>query len=110
MSQRWDWGAIHLNVAAALTREQHGDVFTGIIMEGPLKWSVRPVAELFYEEELGQSHTISGLVGAIWQVRKNLSFDVGLRHALTNGHSINEVRVGLTYGFPLRLLGGMDRK
>jgi hypothetical protein len=110
VSQRWDWGAIHLNVAAALTREQHGDIFTGIIMEGPSKWTVRPVAEVFYEEEFGQSHTISGLVGAIWQVRENLSFDVGLRHAFTNGHSINEVRVGLTYGFPLRILASRDRK
>ncbi len=110
VSQRWDWGAIHLNAAAALTREQHGDVFTGIIVEGPSKWKVRPVAEVFYEEEFGQSHTISGLVGAIWQVRDNLSFDVGFRHALTNSHSINEVRIGLTYGFPLRLLASMDRK
>jgi hypothetical protein len=29
------------------------------------------------------------------------SFDVGLRHALTNGHPVNEVRAGLTFAFPL---------
>ena len=51
-----------------------------------------------------QSHTISGLVRAIWQVRDNLSFDVGVRHALTNVHSVNEVRVGMTFGFALRQL------
>jgi hypothetical protein len=91
-----------LNIAGQLTRDQHADLFTGIILEGPNKWTVRPVAEFFYEEEFGPAHTVSALVGAIWQVRDNLSFDVGFRHAITN---VNEVRAGLTYGFPLRLLG-----
>jgi len=53
----------------------------------------------------GQFDTISALVGLIWRVRDNLSFDVGLRHALTNGHRVNEVRAGLTFGFPLRMFG-----
>ena len=26
VSQRWDWGAIHLNGVASLTREHHGDL------------------------------------------------------------------------------------
>jgi hypothetical protein len=106
VSQRWDWGTIHLNAATALTRDHHADVFLGGIIEGPSKWSIRPVAEFFYEREFGQSETISGLVGLIWRVRDNLSFDVGLRHALTNGHPVNEVRAGLTFGFPLGLFGG----
>jgi hypothetical protein len=99
VSQRWDWGTIHLNAATALTRDHHADVFLGGIIEGPSKWSIRPVAEFFYEKEFGQSETISGLIGLIWQVHDNLSFDVGLRHALTNGHSVNEMRAGLTFGF-----------
>ena len=110
VSQRWDWGTAHLNIAGQLTRDQHADLFTGIILEGPHKWTVRPVAEFFYEEEFGQAHTVSALVGAIWQVKDNLSFDVGFRHAITNGVNINEVRAGLTYGFPLRLLGGPAHK
>jgi hypothetical protein len=65
---------------------------------------VRPVAEFFYEEEFGQVHTFSALIGAIWQVKDNLSFDVGFRHAIVNGAGVN--RAGLTIGFPLRLLGG----
>ena len=109
VSQRWDWGTIHFNAAATLTREHHGDVFVSSIVEGPSKWTVRPVAEVFYEEEFGHSHTISGLIGAIWQVRDNLSFDVGVRHALTNDRSVNEVRVGMTFGFALRQLGSLDR-
>jgi hypothetical protein len=106
ISQRWDWGTAHLNIAGALTRDQHPDLFTGIILEGPHKWVVRPVAEFFYEEEFGKAHTFSALIGAIWQVKDNLSFDVGFRHAIVNGAGVNEVRGGLTIGFPLRLLGG----
>jgi len=106
ISQRWDWGTAHLNIAGALTREQHADLFTGIILEGPHNWVVRPVAEVFYEEEFGQTHTFSALIGAIWQVKDNLSFDVGFRHAIVNGSGVNEVRAGLTFGFPLRLLAG----
>src|SRR6267378_43038 len=106
VSQRWDWGTIHLNAATALTRDHHADVFLGGIIEGPSKWTIRPVAEFFYEKEFRQSETISGLVGLIWRVRDNLSFDVGLRHALTNGHQVNEVRAGLTFGFPLGSFGG----
>ena len=71
-------------------------------MEGPSKWQVRPVAEIFYEEEINQSRTLSGLVGLIWQVREDLSFDVGLRHALTNGRSVDEIRAGMTFGFPIQ--------
>lgn len=110
ISQRWDWGAIHLNVATALTRDHHADVFFGGIVEGPSKWKVRPVAEIFYEEEIGQSHTISGLAGLIWQVRDDLSFDVGVRQAFTNGHRASEVRAGLTFGFPLRPIGSANHK
>jgi hypothetical protein len=106
VSQRWDWGTIHLNGETALTRDHHADVFLGGIIEGPSKWAIRPVAEFFYEREFGQSETISGLIGLIWRVRDNLSFDVGLRHALTNGRPVNEVRAGLTFGFPLGQFSG----
>ena len=106
VSQRWDWGTIHLNAETVLTRDHHADLFLGGIIEGPSKWSVRPVAEFFYEKEFGQSETISGLIGLIWRVRDNLSFDVGLRHALTNGHQVNELRAGLTFAFPLGMFGG----
>jgi hypothetical protein len=105
VSQRWDWGTVHLNGETALTRDHHADVFLGSIIEGPITWSVRPVAEFFYENEIGKAETISGLIGLIWKVRDDLSFDVALRHALTNGHPVNEIRAGLTFGFPLRLIG-----
>jgi hypothetical protein len=99
VSQRWDWGAIHLNGVAELTREHRADLFAGVILEGPSKWVVRPVAEFFYEREFGKAETLSSLVGLIWQVREDLSFDVGLRHAVTNGQPVNELRAGMTVAF-----------
>src|ERR1700730_12082215 len=101
VSQRWEWGAIHLNAATALTREHHGDVFLGVIVEGPAKWTVRPVAGVFYEREFSQFETVSGLVGLIWQVNEDVAVDVGLRHALTNARPVNELRAGVTFGFPV---------
>jgi hypothetical protein len=104
VSKRWDWGTIHLNAETALTRDHHADLFLDAIIEGPSKWAVRPVAEFFVEKAFGQFDTVSALVGLIWQVRDGLSVDVAVRHALTNGHPVNELRAGVTFGFPLRAL------
>jgi hypothetical protein len=75
--------------------------FVGTIVEGPASWKVRPVAEIFYENEFGKAQTVSGLLGLIWQVNDKLAFDVGIRTARTNGHTVNEIRAGLTVGFDL---------
>lgn len=99
VSQRWPWGTAHLNVAAALTREQHADLFVGTILEGPARWTVRPVAELFVERDLSRATTVSGLIGAIWQVGEHLSFDVGVRRAEVGNHGVDEIRAGLTLSF-----------
>src|SRR5437879_434625 len=45
VSQRWDWGTVHLNAQIELTRQQHADYFLDSIIEGPHDWPVRPVAE-----------------------------------------------------------------
>jgi hypothetical protein len=105
VSQRYDWGTIHFNGEAALTRDHNADFFLGAILEGPIKWKVRPVAEFFVEDEVNVARTVSGLIGAIWQVNDKLSFDVGFREAITGGHSVSEIRAGFTVGFPLRLSG-----
>jgi hypothetical protein len=65
-------------------------------------WPLRPVAEIFYERDFGGVTTTSALVGAIWQVRDNIAFDVGLRGAQVNDQPLREVRFGVTFGFPLR--------
>jgi hypothetical protein len=101
VSQRWDWGTVHFNVQTQLNREQHADLFTSVIVEGPHTWKVRPVAEIYYDNDVGSAQTLSGLVGVIWQVRENLAFDVAVREANTNGRPVNELRAGVTFAFPL---------
>jgi hypothetical protein len=109
-SQRWDWGTVSLNMQTALTRDHNADAFVGAIVEGPFKWKVRPVAEVFYEEEFGQAKTVSGLIGLIWQVNDKLALDAAVRQALTNGRTVNELRAGLTFGFPLWARDSAGRK
>jgi len=66
-------GTAHVNAQIALTREQHADYFFDMIIEGPRDWVVRPVAEIFYERDVGLFRTRSALVGAIWQVQDNIA-------------------------------------
>jgi hypothetical protein len=109
VSQRFDWGTAHFNLQTELERDQHADVFVSTILEGPSKWTVRPVAEFFYEREFNQFETVSALVGLIWQVRENVAVDFAVREALTNGRSVNEIRAGVTFGVPMRLSGPTHR-
>ena len=103
VSQRWKWGAVHLNMETNLTPDQHGELFFDAIIEGPNQWKVRPVFEIYSDSVVDQSQTFSALVGAIWQARDNLALDVGLRYALVNGRPVNEVRAGVTFGFLVSL-------
>jgi hypothetical protein len=101
VSQQWPWFAVHLNLSGAVTREQHGDLFASIIVEGPRDWAVRPVAEVLHEHDFGRVRTTTGLVGAIWQVRESLAVDVGFRAGRVNDHTTNEIRAGLTFSLPM---------
>jgi hypothetical protein len=54
-------------------------------------------------------HSVSALVGAIWQVSDKPAFDVAYRHAVTNGRPVEEIRAGMTFGFqliPFERMGG----
>jgi hypothetical protein len=82
-----------------LTHDRRLDVLIGSIFEGPFSWPVRPVAEIFYEREFGTVTAISGLIGAIWRLQENLSFDAGLREAWVNARPVSEIRLGFTVGF-----------
>jgi hypothetical protein len=99
VSQRWDWTTVHLNAQIELTREQHADYFLDTIIEGPHDWVVRPVAEIFYEREVGLFRTRSALIGAIWQVQDNIAVDFGLRGAHVNDHTVGQIRAGVTFAF-----------
>jgi len=99
VSQRWDWGTANFNVETNLTRDQHGELFLDVILEGPWTWKVRPVFETFYDKVWTQTESRSVLIGAIWQVEHDLSLDAAFRYALVNGHPVNEIRAGLTFAF-----------
>jgi hypothetical protein len=98
-SQRWEWGSVHVNLGAARSREGHGEIFFGTIMEGPADWVVRPAAEFVYEREFGNREEVALLAGLIWQVSEKLAFDVALRQARINDRPETEVRAGLTFAF-----------
>jgi hypothetical protein len=90
-----------LNTAFTLTRAQRFDLFAGAILEGPHAWTVRPAVEVFVEREFRAVLTVSALLGAIWRVRGDLSFDVGLRRARIDDRDVSELRAGFTWGSPL---------
>ncbi len=102
VSQQWPWLTVHFNLMGSVTRQQHGDLFISTIVEGPHEWTVRPVSEIFYEQDFGAARTISGLIGAIWQARDNLAVDFGLRQARINDRTSSEIRAGLTFSFYVR--------
>ena len=99
LSQRWQAATIHLNAQLARTREHEPDVFLGTILEGPIAWRVRPVAELFTERPRDGPRIDSLLLGAIWRLRDGLSFDAGVRSARVGDEAVHELRLGLTWAF-----------
>ena len=101
LSQRWPAATLHLDISAAETRSRHGDLFEGVIFEGPFHWAVRPAIELFHERESAGLSTRSGLIGLIWRLRENLSLDAGVRQARTGNSDVKEIRAGLTWGVGL---------
>jgi hypothetical protein len=101
VSYQGSWGMVHWNEWFQLTREHDADLFTGVILEGPHGWTVRPVAEFFYDQDFAVDQTASALVGAIWTVRDSLAFDVGLRGAREGSDYAVEGRLGLTWALPL---------
>src|SRR5262249_29763442 len=90
----------HLNLSLAKTRADGAEAFSGIILEGPDPWPVRPVAEAFYDRAIGGSPTTSVLGGAIWRVGDELSLDAAARWVRTDGANGFEVRAGFTWALP----------
>ena len=99
VSQQWNRMTVHLNLEAALTRDQHADYIVDAIVEGPHDWPVRPVSEFFYERNVSQFETRSRLIGAIWQVKDNIALDIAVRGARINDHTAGEIRAGVTFAF-----------
>ena len=100
-SYRWSWGTVHFNEWPSYTREHNLDLFSGVIVEGPHEWVVRPVTELFAEKEFNGVATGSVLVGAIWNVKDSFQLDLGVRGARIGDDDAAEVRLGLTWSIPM---------
>jgi hypothetical protein len=100
VSQRWSAMTVHVNGALVITHEHTLGAVAGAIVEGPSRWPIRPVAEAVLEQEDGR--TVSGVIGAIWQVRDGLSLDVGWRVARADSATLREFRAGFTWAFPLK--------
>lgn len=101
VSQRWSMATVHVNAALFLDRKHDWNRFLGAIVEGPDAWTVRPVMELFAERGANGSRANSALVGLIWRAQENLSFDLGVRRARSDGENVSEVRAGLTWAFAM---------
>ena len=100
-SYQWSWGTVHWNEWFQFTRDHTEDLYTGVILEGPHDWTVRPVAELFYDRDFSVDQTASVLVGAIWTVSDRLAFDAAIRGAWEDGTYVGEARLGLTWAIPV---------
>lgn len=100
LSYRWDRGTVHFNEWPSYSRRHKLDLFSGVIVEGPHEWLVRPVTEVFYENELNAEQTVSGLVGVIWTAKDWFVFDLGLRGARIGSNNAAEARLGFTWAVP----------
>jgi hypothetical protein len=92
---------VHFNEWPSYTREHNLDLYSGVIVEGPHDWVVRPVTELYVEKEFNGDLTESALVGAIWEVRESFALDVGVRGAHVGDDHAAEVRFGFTWSLPM---------
>jgi hypothetical protein len=102
VSQRWTALTVHLDLVPSWSRSHRLAGQVGVIVEGPVDWVVRPVAETYVEGEVGGPPvTFSGLGGAIWRISPVLSADAALRIGTVEGTGLVEVRVGLTWDIPL---------
>lgn len=89
--------SLHFNEQLELTRDRQLDVFSGLIVEGPQSWPVRPVGELFVERAGLDPPSRSALLGAIWPAASSIVVDSGVRAARENGRGALEFRFGFTW-------------
>jgi hypothetical protein len=102
VSQQWPALTVHLNLVPSWSRAHRFAGSIGVIVEGPMDWTVRPVAETYMEAERDNpSVTVSGLGGLIWRLSPRVSADTALRVATQSGVGLVELRVGLTWDLPL---------
>ena len=101
LSYRWAWGTAHFNEWPQYSRVHNVDLVSGVIIEGPHEWLIRPVSEFSYEQEFHAGRTVSGLLGAIWTARESFVIDVAFRGARVGAQNAAEARFGFTWALPV---------
>jgi hypothetical protein len=96
-SQRWPALTVHVDLEGDRTREHTFAFIGGAILEGPITWTVRPVAESYVAREDNVPTVVSGLGGAIWRASEHLDLDAAFRVARQGDENIYEVRAGFTW-------------
>jgi len=96
-SQRWSQAALHVDVEGDYTRDHTFAFIGGAIVEGPDRWTVRPVVEPIVARQDGSATVVSGLGGAIWRASEHVDVDAAVRVARQGDENIYEVRAGLTW-------------
>jgi hypothetical protein len=91
----------HLNLAFQMTRDLRPGTQDGLIIEGPGKWPVRPVAELLGEYDGNRYWQATGLAGLIWAFSEEVQFDAAFRAGDSSGGFVREVRLGVTWAIPV---------
>jgi hypothetical protein len=92
---------LHLNTMPQYDREHRVDMFESLIVEGPFRWTVRPVGEASVEKEWYGPHTESLLLGTIVRMSDDLYLDAAGRVFNIDGETGYEARLGFTLGVPI---------
>jgi hypothetical protein len=101
VSRRFAELTAHLNAGVALSRDRHLELPASLILEGPWRWAVRPVFELFSQFRDPAQVVVSVLGGIIWRTSGSLALDAGLRAGRAAGQPLLEGRLGLTVSLDL---------
>lgn len=101
-SHRFQYITAHVDGIVTFTRRKTWELGVGLILEGPTRLGLRPVAEATLSREIDDATptvTVSGLIGVVWQPRANLGFDLGYRYCRNDGSDVAELRMGLSWSF-----------
>jgi hypothetical protein len=98
---RWNAVKLHVNQRAGRSRGGNLVLANSLMLDGPEAWAVRPLAELFAEQELDDGASYGLLLGAIATASDSLAFDLGMRVARDREETAFELRLGLSWSVRL---------
>ena len=99
-----EWITLHLNLDNDIWYSVRYEASASLILEGPHRWRLRPVAELLLEREFGRGGFYDGLaesalLGGIGRWTDAVSFDLGARFGRADRQRQEELRAGFTWAF-----------